>query len=488
MNQSGTTPRRHTARGTGGPVQRHQQASGRTRRITPSAPIAPATPIAPIAPITPIRPGRRLARALAAATALLPLAVAGAQVAVRAEKLYTMAGPVIDNGVVVITDGKIAAVGPAAGVQIPAGHEVLEAKVATPGLVDAHATIGLTGIYNVPHDQDQLESSRAIQPELRAIDAYNTHEKLIDWVRSFGVTTVHTGHGPGEVISGQTAVVKLTGNTVEDAVIVPSAAIACTLDPSAEKDGGKSPGTRAKMMAMLRGALLEAQRYQAERDGQAAGGRGSVGATAANDGDADEQDGDGDADDGDAPKRDLRKEALARVLRKELPLLVTANRAQDIANALRLAREFDIELWLDGCAEAYLLLDEIRTAGVPVIVHPPMQRAWGEAENLSFETPARLREAGIPFALQSGFEDYVPKVRVVLFEAAIAAANGLTFEQALAAITIDAARLLGVDDRIGSLEPGKDGDVALYDGDPFEYTTHCVGVLIDGEVVSTEVR
>jgi imidazolonepropionase-like amidohydrolase len=113
-----------------------------------------------------------------------------------------------------------------------------------------------------------------------------------------------------------------------------------------------------------------------------------------------------------------------------------------------------------------------------------MQRANGDAENLSFETASVLRRAGVPFALQTGFEGYVPKTRVLLFEAAVAAANGLSFEEALASVTIDAARIIGVADRVGSLEAGKDGDVALYDGDPFEYTSHAIAVVVDGQVVS----
>jgi hypothetical protein len=160
----------------------------------------------------------------------------------------------------------------------------------------------------------------------------------------------------------------------------------------------------------------------------------------------------------------------------------------DILAALRVAQEFDVRIVLDGAAEAHLLLDEIKAAGVPVIVHPTMARAGGETENLTQEAAAILRRAGIPTILQSGFESYVPKTRVVLFEAALAAARGLRFDEALAAITIDAARLLGVGGRVGSLEAGKDADLALFDGDPFEYTTHVVGVVIDGEVVSETVR
>ena len=156
---------------------------------------------------------------------------------------------------------------------------------------------------------------------------------------------------------------------------------------------------------------------------------------------------------------------------------------RDILSALRVAAEFGIKVVIDGAAEAYLVKDEIKRAGVPVIIHPTMSRSYGEEENLSFETAAQLRAAGIPMALQTGFEAYVPKTRVLLFEAAVAAANGLGLEGALAASTIDAARILGLGDRIGSLEVGKDGDLALYDGDPFEYTSHCVGVVIEGDVV-----
>ena len=133
-------------------------------------------------------------------------------------------------------------------------------------------------------------------------------------------------------------------------------------------------------------------------------------------------------------------------------------------------------------------LADIQEAGVPVILHPTMARAWGETENLSMATAATLREAGVPFAIQSGYESYVPKTRVVLFEAAVASRYGLAFEDALGSITLQAARLLGIDDRVGSLEPGKDADLALFDGDPFEYTSHCVGVVIDGRVVSRAVR
>jgi len=388
-------------------------------------------------------------------------ATAHAQIAVRGETVYTMSGAPIKDGVVVITNGKIAKIGPASSVKIPTGYRTLTAKVVTPGLIDAHSTVGISGYLNQPHDQDQLDRTAPIQPELRALDAYNARERLVSWVRSFGVTTLNTGHGPNALVSGQTMIVKTRGETVDDAVVVPTAMIAATLGSDALGQGGKPPGTRAKEAALLREELLKAQTYEAKRAS---------------------------APDDKKPSVDLRLEALARVLKREIPLLVTAHRAQDILTALRLAKEFNFRLVLDGASESYLVVDQIKAANVPIVLHPTMYRSGDDAENLSFETASTLRKAGIRVALQSGFEAYVPKSRIVLFEAAIAAANGLSFDEALATITIDAARILGIDNRVGSLEVGKDGDVALYDGDPFEYTTHATGVVVEGQVVSETVQ
>ena len=396
----------------------------------------------------------RLAVLLSLATVLH-----GQSLAVRADLLYTAAGPAIQDGVVLIQDGKITAVGKAANVKIPTGVLVKHAQVALPGLVDGRSTVGLSGLLNQAHDQDQLESSAPIQPELRAMDAYNGRDPLVGYLRSLGVTTLHTGHGPGALISGQTFVIKTDATEVTRGVLKAQAMVAATLGDSskATRESGKAPGTRAKQIAMLRAELVGAQEYGRKLK---------------------------EAEKGKEPARDLRKETLLQVLRKELPLLATAHRAQDILSLLRLAKEFDLTIVLDGGAEAYLVLDELKTAKLPVILHPTMARAFGEQENLSLETAAKLKAAGIPFAFQSGFEGYVPKTRVILWEGALAAANGLSFDATLEALTLAPAKLLGIADRVGSLEKGKDGDLALFDGDPFEFTTHCVGTVINGVVVS----
>ena len=379
-----------------------------------------------------------------------------AQVAVVGETVHTMTGPPLRNGVVLVgANGKIERVGPAAQVSVPNGYRTLRARVVTPGLIDAHTVVGFTGYLNQAHDQEQVERSAPAQPELRAIDAYDPRERLIEWVRAFGVTTIHTGHGPGTLVSGQTMIAKTAGDTTEKAVVVPDAMVAATLGQGARvAEANKSPGTRAKMIAMLRADLIKAQEYVKKQP----------------------------------ETRDLRIEALLPVVKGERPLLITVHRANDILTAIRLGREFNLKLVLDGAADAHMVLDEIKASGYPVIVHPTMARSFGDTDNLSMETAARLREKGIPFALQSGFEGYVPKTRVVLWEAGLAAANGLGFDDALRSVTADAARLLGIDGRVGSLAAGRDGDLALYDGDPFEYTTHCTGVVIDGKVVSETAR
>lgn len=393
----------------------------------------------------------------------LTLVAPAQDLAVRAELVHTVSGAPIQNGVVLVRAGKIAAVGPAASTAIPDGVRVLQAKVVTPGLVDAHSVVGLAGYLNQPQDQDQLDPSAPIQPELRAVDAYNARERLIEWLREHGVTTMHTGHAPAALISGQTMVVKTRGDTIDEAVLVPFAMIAATLGADSRASGDKSPGTAGKQAAMLREALIGAREYQ--RKLEAAGDDASK-----------------------RPDRDLRKEALVALLEKRVPLLITAQRHQDIASALRLAKEFDLRLVLDGASEAYEMLEPIKASGFPVILHPPLARFAGELENASRSTPKRLLDAGVLFALQSGYEEYVPKTRVVLFEAAIAAAHGLGPQGALKAVTLDAARILGLDQRLGSLDVGKDGDLALFDGDPFEYASHCIGAVIEGVVVSEAVR
>jgi imidazolonepropionase-like amidohydrolase len=368
-----------------------------------------------------------------------------AQIAIKAEKIYTMAGNVINNGVILCENDKIIKTGKADEIDIPAHYKIIEGKIATPGLIDAHSVVGLAGIYNQKHDQDQLETSDPIQPELRAFDAYNPKEKLVRWLLEFGVTTINTGHAPGALSSGQTMIVKTDGS-FEGNILDSTSAVVFSL--GTEVSGKfKKPGTRPKGIAMLREAFYKAKNYLSKTDE-------------------------------DKAPFNLENDILAQVLTKKVPAIITANTAVDILAALRLAKEFHFNLILDGAAESYLVIDEIKAAGVPVILHPMMARI----KNLSFETPKLLAENNILFAIQGGYESYVPKTRNVFFEAGIAAANGLSFKDALASITISAAKILKIDKQVGSIEAGKDADIVLFDGDPFEYTSHVCTVIQDGKL------
>lgn len=376
---------------------------------------------------------------------------------IRAKVIHTAAGEPIENGAILVRDGRILRVGREDRMRRPDDITVLEAEIVTPGFIDIRTTDGISGVYGgragQVRDQDQLETSDPVQPQLRPIDAYNAADPLIEWVRQFGVTTIHTGHGPGAVISGGTMVVKTRGHTVDDALLVTDTAVAITLGPSVENNF-ESPGTRSKTVALLRAALVEAREYASKRAGD------------------------------EPPGRDLKLEVLAKVLAGETKAMIRAHSRQDIITALRLRDEFGFELWLDGASDAHLMTDLLAEAGVPVLLHPPMLRAGGETKNASFASAAALQAAGVRYAIQTGHEGYVPKSRVLLFEATIAVANGLAPEDAIVAITRTPAELLGIDDRVGTIERGKDADLVLFNGDPFEYRTQVCAVIINGEPVS----
>ena len=238
-----------------------------------------------------------------------------AQIAVKGETVWTMAGENISNGVVLIgANGKIEAVGTAAQVKIPTNYKIVSAKVVTPGLIDAHTVIGLNGYLNQPNDQMALDGGASIQPELRAIDAYNPEERLIEWVRGFGITTIHTGHQPSALVSGQTMIAKTFGKEIDNVTISSTAMISVTLGDAGLAGTGKSPGTRSKAAAMLRAELIKAQSYATKPDFT----------------------------------RDLKLEMWKKVLNREIPLLVTAQQSQDIMTALRIAKEFNIKIVLES--------------------------------------------------------------------------------------------------------------------------------------------
>jgi len=371
---------------------------------------------------------------------------------VDAELIHVGDGSTITNGRVVVSNGLISAVGSQESIPIPANATQLSADVLTPGFIDAHTVVGLAGYLNDPgSDQDQLDRSSAIQPELRALDAYNPLEPLVGHLRDHGVTTIQTGHAPGALISGQSMIIKTSAQSAEEA-LNPSSMLTFSLGGVISSAFSK-PGTRAKAMAMIRQELIKAQEYAQKRAA------------------------------GKLTSRNLSHEALADLLEGKSTALISVHRAQDILTALRLQKEFGFDMVLDGAAEIYLVLDEVKAANVPIILHPTMLRATGEAINVSMETPAMLAKEGVAFDFQSGYEGYVPKTRVVLFEAGVAVGNGLSPQDAIKNLSLYPAQLLGIDNQVGSLEAGKDADMVFFNGDPFEYTTLVDQVMINGQLM-----
>jgi imidazolonepropionase-like amidohydrolase len=379
--------------------------------------------------------------------------------AVFAGRIHTVGKGTIADGVVLVEDGKITHVGPRGGFQLPANTPVLTAAVVTPGLIDTQTVVGVSGILNVPKaDQDQDELSDPNQADLRVLDSFNPNEALLEFVREQGVTVVHTMPGRANVIAGQTGIFRTYGRTAEHMALKFPAGILVNLGEIPKNAyPGKLPSTRMGTANLLRTAFNAAQVYAKKRAAATEDKR---------------------------PAPNLKLEALEMALKGELPVYFSAHRADDLMTALRLAEEYKLKPVLSLATEGYLIADKIAAANVPVIVHPTMQRPSSmETFNAHLGNAAALANRKIPITIGTAFEGYVPKQRVLRYEAAMAMVNGLDFDRALGAVTLDAAKLLGIADRYGSIEAGKVADLVLYDGDPFEHATHVTHTVMDGRVV-----
>jgi imidazolonepropionase-like amidohydrolase len=389
-----------------------------------------------------------------------PLDESSGRLAILAGRIHTVARGTIDDGAVLIEEGTIRYVGPRAGLQLPAQTPVLTAAVITPGLIDAHAVVPISGALNIPADQDQDERSDPNQSDLRVLDGFNPNEPLLQFLREQGVTVVHAMPGRVNVLAGQSGIFRTYGRTAEQmALRFPAALLVNLGEIPKQAYAGHLPSTRMGTANLIRTALTQAQNNARKR-------------TSAKDEDK-------------RPAGNLKLEALELALDRKLPCFFSAHRADDLVTGLRLAKEFNLRAVLDLATEGYLIADAIAEAKVPVVVHPTMQRIGSSMEtyNTHLCNAALLGDRKVPIAIGTGFEGYVPKTRVLRHEAAIAMVNGLGFDRALHAITLDAARLLGIDDRFGSLEVGKAADLVLYDNDPFENATHVTRTIIAGRVV-----
>ena len=391
-------------------------------------------------------------------------------VAVVADHVYTMDGsPQGGPGMVLIRDGKIEDVRPGADQQPPKGYEVVRGAYVTPGLIDSDTTTGVSGAYNIPADQDQEEATDPNTADVNVRDSLNPEDLLYQYVNTYGVTVVQVAPGPDNPIAGRAGIFKTAGPqspfpTVDQLTIRLNTAMVFNLGEGPKQVYGathKAPVTRMKTAEIIRDALVQAKQYQDKWDKW-------------------KQEG---SDLSKQPTLEPKTAALADVVTGKTPAIFNAYRADDIDTAIRIGTEFHLKYMLASATEGYLLRDRIKQAGVPCLVGAIMQPLESlETANATYENAALLEQAGIPMSIMTGHVQYVPKSRVLLFEAAIAAANGLGMENALRAITITPAKLLGIDDRVGSLSKGKDADAVVYDGDPFEYTSHVQQVLIQGSV------
>ena len=391
-------------------------------------------------------------------------------VAITADHLYSMDGAGQGGpGLVLIRNGKIEAARSGANLTAPAGYQAIHGVFVTPGFIDTDTTTGISGAYNIPADQDQDESTDPNTADVRVRDSLNPQDILYRYVNSFGVTTLQVAPGERNPIAGVAGIFKTVGPqsaiaTVDQLALRPESAMVFNLGEGPKETYGaarKAPMTRMKTAEIIRHALLDAQQYHAKWEKW-------------------QKDG---SDPAKQPTVETKSEILAEVVTGKLPAIFNAYREDDIDTAIRIGTEFRLKYSIASATEAYLTTDAIRKAGVPVLLGPVMQAPYKhETANVTYENAALVSQANIPMALMTGYEAYVPKSRVLVFEAAIAAANGLGLENALRAITISAAKLLGIDGRLGSLTAGKDADVVVFDGDPFEYTSHVQTVLVGGAV------
>ena len=379
--------------------------------------------------------------------------------------VMTMAGPAF-VGDVAIENGKIVAVGQSLSYSDAEVRDVTGMTV-MPGIVDPHCHIGMWEDAMGFEGADGNECTNPITPELRAIDAINPYDRCFEEAVAGGVTTCVTGPGSANVIGGQFVAIKTYGDSVDDMVLRFPVAVKAAFgeNPKRVYNGkNQTPSTRMATAALMRKALIEAQEYNEKLER-------------------------GKADPEKMPERNLGKEILARVMRRELPMKIHAHRADDILTAIRICREFKLRYTLDHCTEGYLITDKLKEALSEdcegIIVGPLLtDRSKIELKNLSFKAPKVLEQAGIEYAMMTDHpvtpEQYLPICT------AVAVREGASEEGALKAITINAAKITGIADRVGSIEVGKDADIAVFSGHPFDFRSRCVLTLVNGKVAHEE--
>ena len=372
--------------------------------------------------------------------------------------IKTMAGPDIENGCVLIgDDGKIINV--AEDITAIEGCTVIDAegRLVTPGCVDAHCHIGLDNEGMGWEGWHYNEIVEPLTPQLRAIDSINPQDEAFSLAVKGGVTSACTGPGSANVVGGTFTAIKLYGNRVDNMIIRDPIAMKCAFGENPKNCYGKSmkksPMTRMATAALLRELLFKTRRYLEDKEA------------------------------GKAPAFDMALEAMIPVIKGELPIKAHAHRADDILTSIRIAKEFGLKITLDHCTDGSVIAEELGKEGLPAFVGPSLSnKSKIELRNLSFTTPADLHKAGVPISIIT--DAPVIPLQYLPLCAGLAVSSGLDKEEAWKAITINPARLTGIGDRVGSLEPGKDGDLVIWTADPLSSVggkAHMT--VVDGKVV-----
>jgi imidazolonepropionase-like amidohydrolase len=370
----------------------------------------------------------------------------------------TMAGTEFENGSVLIDDnGKIVEVGE--NLSAPEGAQVIDAqgRLVTPGCVEAHCHIGLDNEGMGWEGMDYNEITDPITPQMRAIDSINPQDEAFANAIAGGVTTACTGPGSANVIGGTFTTIKLVGNRVDNMIVKDAVAMKCAFGENPKRCYGQgskvSPMTRMGVAALLRETLFKTKRYIQDKE------------------------------DGKNPAFDMKLEAMEPVLKGEMPLKCHAHRADDILTAIRIVKEFGLSMTMDHCTDGEVIADELAKEGFPAFVGPTLGgKSKIELQSKSFTTPKVLNDAGITVSIITD-APVIPLQNLPMC-AGLAANAGLPMEEAWKAITINPAKSVGIGDRVGSLEPGKDGDVVIWTADPLTTIGGAAYItIVDGKVV-----
>ncbi|MBE5876729.1 MAG: amidohydrolase [Lachnospiraceae bacterium] len=373
-------------------------------------------------------------------------------------KIFTMEGEPIESGYVRIEKGKIVDVGYMSNYEKKQNDgEALDVKGAwvLPGLIEPHAHIGITEEKWGTIADDCNEATSPITASVRALDAVNPMDPAFHDAIAAGITSVMVGPGSANVVGGQFLFMKTQGRCIDHMVVkVPAAMkVAFGENPKTTYSGlNQCPATRMGIACMLRKTLFQASQYKKDKES------------------------------GNLAKEDFEMEPWIPVLNKEIPLKAHAHRADDILTVIRIAKEFDIDITIDHGTESHLIVDEIVVSGFPVISGPHFtSRSKLEIQNMNPKTSKVLQEAGVLFSITT--DHPVSMIQYLPLCAGLAVKNGLSIEDGLKAMTINAARICRVDDRVGSLKKGKDADIAIFTGNPMELFTKTLYTIIDGEII-----